>query len=49
MVFDELDVDLLDDLAGGWTLMLVPAIAAIPVAFVVSRVASESQGAGCLM
>ena len=45
MVFDELTA-LLDDLAGGWTLMLVPAIAAIPVAFVVSRVASESQGAG---
>ena len=45
MVFDEL-TSLLDGLAGGWTLMLVPAIAAIPVAFVVSRVASESQGAG---
>ncbi len=45
MVFDEL-TSLLDNLAGGWTLMLVPAIAAIPVAFVVSRVASESQGAG---
>ena len=45
MVFGEL-TSLLDGLAGGWTLMLVPAIAAIPVAFVVSRVASESQGAG---
>ncbi|MCY3733688.1 MAG: chloride channel protein [Chloroflexi bacterium] len=45
MVFDRL-TSLLDNLAGGWTLMLVPAIAAIPVAFVVSRVASESQGAG---
>ena len=44
-VFDEL-ASILDDLAGGWTLMLVPAIAAIPVAFVVSRIASESQGAG---
>ena len=45
IVFDEL-ASILDGLAGGWTLMLVPAIAAIPVAFVVSRVASESQGAG---
>lgn len=45
LVFDELTA-VLDNLAGGWTLMLVPAIAAIPVAFVVSRVASESQGAG---
>ena len=44
-IFDELEA-LLDGLAGGWTLMLVPAIAAIPVAFVVSRVASETQGAG---
>lgn len=44
-VFDELQ-RLLEDLAGGWTLMLVPAIAAIPVAFVVSRIANESQGAG---
>ncbi len=44
-VFDELKA-LLDDLAGGWTLMLVPAIAALPVAFIVSRVATESQGAG---
>ena len=44
-VFDELAA-LLNDLAGGWTLMLVPAIAAIPVAVVVSRIASESQGAG---
>ena len=44
-VFDEL-ASVLDNLAGGWTLMLVPAIAAIPVAFVVSRVSSESQGAG---
>ena len=38
--------DIFDDLAGGWTLMLVPAIAAIPVAIIVSRIASESQGAG---
>lgn len=45
IVFDEL-ASILDGLAGGWTLMLVPAIAAIPVAFVVSRIASESQGAG---
>ena len=45
LVFDELTA-VLEDLAGGWTLMLVPAIAAIPVAFVVSRVASEAQGAG---
>ena len=45
IVFDELAA-LLDDLAGGWTLMLVPAIAAIPVAIIVSRIASESQGAG---
>ena len=45
IVFDELE-SILGDLAGGWTLMLVPAIAAIPVAFVVSRIASESQGAG---
>ncbi|MYD54506.1 MAG: CBS domain-containing protein [Chloroflexi bacterium] len=44
-VFNEL-ASILDGLAGGWTLMLVPAIAAIPVAFVVSRIASESQGAG---
>ena len=44
-VFDEL-ASILDGLAGGWTLMLVPAIAAIPVAFIVSRIASESQGAG---
>ncbi len=44
-VFDEL-ASILDGLAGGWTLMLVPAIAAIPVAFVVSRIASETQGAG---
>ena len=44
-VFDELTT-VLDDLAGGWTLMLIPAIAAIPVAIVVSRIASESQGAG---
>ena len=44
-VFDEL-ASLLDGLAGGWTLMLVPAIAAIPVAFVVSKISSESQGAG---
>ena len=45
IVFDEL-ASLLDGLAGGWTLMLVPAIAAIPVAIIVSRIASESQGAG---
>ena len=45
IVFDEL-ASILDGLAGGWTLMLVPAIAAIPVAFIVSRIASESQGAG---
>ena len=45
LVFDELTA-VLDELAGGWTLMLVPAIAAIPVAIVVSRIASESQGAG---
>ena len=45
VLFNELAA-LLDDLAGGWTLMLVPAIAAIPVAIVVSRIASESQGAG---
>ncbi len=44
-VFDELEAAL-DDLAGGWTLMLVPAIAALPVAFIVSRVSTESQGAG---
>ncbi len=44
-VFDEL-ASLLDGLAGGWTLMLVPAIAAIPVALIVSRISSESQGAG---
>lgn len=44
-VFDELE-SLLDGLAGGWTLMLVPAIAALPVAFIVSRVSSETQGAG---
>ena len=44
-VFDELE-SVLDGLAGGWTLMLVPAIAAIPVALIVSRIASESQGAG---
>lgn len=37
---------LFDDLAGGWTLMLVPAIAAIPVAVIVSRVSRDSQGAG---
>ena len=45
IVFDEL-ASVLDGLAGGWTLMLVPAIAAIPVAIIVSRIASESQGAG---
>ena len=45
IVFDEL-ASLLDGLAGGWTLMLVPAIAAIPVALIVSRISSESQGAG---
>jgi CIC family chloride channel protein len=45
IVFDELGA-ILEGLAGGWTLMLVPAIAAIPVAFVVSRIAAESQGAG---
>lgn len=45
VVFDELTA-ILDDLAGGWTLMLVPAIAAVPVAIIVSRVSSESQGAG---
>lgn len=45
IVFDELG-SILEGLAGGWTLMLVPAIAAIPVAFVVSRVSAESQGAG---
>ncbi len=45
IVFDEL-ASLLDELAGGWTLMLVPAIAAIPVALIVSRISSESQGAG---
>ncbi len=45
IVFDELQ-SILGNLAGGWTLMLVPAIAAIPVAFVVSRIATESQGAG---
>ena len=45
MLFDELE-SVLGDLAGGWTLMLVPAIAAIPVAIIVSRIASEAQGAG---
>ena len=45
IVFDEL-ASILDGLAGGWTLMLVPAIAAIPVALIVSRISSESQGAG---
>ncbi len=45
IVFDELG-SILEGLAGGWTLMLVPAIAAIPVAFIVSRIAAESQGAG---
>ena len=45
IVFDEL-ASLLEGLAGGWTLMLVPAIAAIPVALIVSRISSESQGAG---
>ena len=44
-LFDELE-SVLDGLAGGWTLMLVPAIAAIPVALVVSKIASETQGAG---
>ncbi|MCY4617229.1 MAG: chloride channel protein [Chloroflexi bacterium] len=45
IVFDEL-ASLLDGLAGGWTLMLVPAIAAIPVALIVSKISNESQGAG---
>ncbi len=45
IVFDELE-SLLGDLAGGWTLMLVPAIAAIPVALIVYRISSEAQGAG---
>lgn len=44
-LFDELAAAL-DSLAGGWTLMLVPAIAAIPVALMVGRVSSESRGAG---
>ena len=44
-MFDELAM-LLDGLAGGWTLMLIPAIAAIPVALIVSRIAPEAQGAG---
>ena len=44
-VFDEL-TSILDSLAGGWTLMLVPAIAAIPVALLVGRLSAESRGAG---
>lgn len=36
----------LDDLAGGWTLILVLAIASVPVALIVSRVSAESRGAG---
>ena len=43
--FDSL-TRVLDDLAGGWTLMLVPAIAAIPVAMIVWRISPDSQGAG---
>ena len=44
-LFDEL-TSILDSLAGGWTLMLVPAIAAIPVALLVGRLSAESRGAG---
>ena len=36
----------LDDLAGGWTLFLVPIIASIPVALIVWRISPESRGAG---
>ena len=43
--FDELTTAL-NDLAGGWTLMLVPAIAGIPVALIVWRISADSQGAG---
>lgn len=35
-----------NDLAGGWTLIVVLAIAALPVALIVSRVSAESRGSG---
>ena len=44
-LFAELE-ETLNRLAGAWTLMLVPAIAAIPVALIVTRISPESQGAG---
>ena len=43
--FNELR-DWLDDLAGGWTLFLVPLIASIPVALIVWKISPESRGAG---
>ena len=36
----------LDDIAGGWTLILVLAIAALPVALIVGPISPESRGAG---
>ncbi|MEE9277027.1 MAG: chloride channel protein, partial [Dehalococcoidia bacterium] len=36
----------LDDLAGGWTLILIPALAALPVAFLIQRFAREAKGHG---
>ena len=44
-IFDDLR-QALDDLAGGWTLLLVPIIAAIPVALIVTFISPESRGAG---
>ena len=44
-IFNELRV-FFDDIAGGWTLILVLGIAALPVAFIVTHVSAESRGAG---
>ena len=38
--------DLLEDLAGRWTLMLIPAVIALPVGILVFRFASEAKGHG---
>ena len=45
IAFHELRL-IFSDLAGGWTLIFVLAIAAVPVGLIVSRVSAESRGAG---